>query len=651
MTLPPRPAHPTAIDSTDFTMTLADQALPAAPLTTLLTPLPLGAVSLEGAGFWGARQQLNATTIIWHCAEWMEKVGWIANFDAAAEGRLPGDRNGREFSDADVYKLVEAMSWEYGRTRNPALDASIRSIVARINRAQEPDGYLNTNFGRPGQAGRYTDLEWGHELYNYGHLLQAAVARSRTSGEDELFEIARRVADHVCSEFGPSGREAICGHPEIEVGLAEFARLTGESRYRDQAALFIERRGHGLLSDIEWGRSYFQDDIPVRDADVMRGHAVRALYLAAAAVDVAVDTDDVVLLDAMRRQWDTTVARRTYLTGGMGSHHQDEAFGSDFELPSDRAYCETCAGVALVMLSWRLLLATGETRYADMIERSLYNIVATSPAADGRAFFYSNTLHQREPGEVPRTDEQVPRAASSLRAPWFAVSCCPPNVARLLATLGNYVATSTSDGIQLHQYVPGVVSAALGNATLQLLVTTTYPREGAITVTVVETVESEATVTFRVPSWAQGATLEHDGVVRDVAPGGAEVRARFAVGDTMTLRLPVVPRFTFPDSRVDAIRGTVAVERGPEVFCVESVDLDRDVTVDNIVVDVSVPPRDAGTGVVVAGRAESFVDGTWPYAPRGSHPTVSEPIDVPLVPYHSWANRGPATMRIWLRLG
>ena len=199
----------------------------------------------------------------------------------------------------------------------------------------------------------------------------------------------------------------------------------GQSKYLTQASIFIDRRGHGTLEDIEWGRVYYQDDIPIRDADVLRGHAVRAGYLASGAVDVAVETGDDGLLAALATQWDNTVARRTYLTGGQGSHHQDEAFGDDWVLPPDRAYSETCAGVASIMFSWRLMLATGHAKYANLIERTLFNVIATSPDEPGTAFFYANTLHQRRPGNVPATDVACPRALSSLRAPWYAVSCCP----------------------------------------------------------------------------------------------------------------------------------------------------------------------------------------------------------------------------------
>src|SRR5690606_28326311 len=301
----------------------------------------------------------------------------LANFDRVAAGTTGPDRPGWSFSDSEVYKLIEALSWEFGRSGNPAADEAVRRLTARIAPAQDPDGYLNTCYGHAHQQPRYSDLEMGHELYCTGHLLQAAVARLRTTGEDELVRVARRAADHVCETFGDDGLRAVCGHPEIEIGLAELGRALCEERYLEQARLFVDRRGHGTLRDIPLGRAYFQDDVPVRKADTWRGHAVRALYLAAAAVDVAVEYDDASLLDAVRRQWAHAVARQTYLTGGMGSRHQDEAFGADWELPPDRAYCETCAGVASVMVSWRLYLATGDIRYADLIERTFLNVIAT----------------------------------------------------------------------------------------------------------------------------------------------------------------------------------------------------------------------------------------------------------------------------------
>jgi DUF1680 family protein len=253
----------------------------------------------------------------------------------------------------------------------------------------------------------------------------------------------------------------VCGHPEIELGLVELGRALGEQRYVDQALLFVDRRGHGTLGDHAFGREYYQDDVPVRDADAWRGHAVRALYLSAAAVDVAVERKDQVLLEAIARQWANTVARHTYLTGGMGSHHQDEGFGRDWVLPADRTYCETCAGVGSVMVSWRLFLATGDVRYADLIERTFFNIVATSVREDGRAFFYANTLHQRVPSPAVTDDEVSPRASSSMRAPWFDVSCCPTNLARTLATWHTYAAAIDRTGLSICQYAAATVRTTL----------------------------------------------------------------------------------------------------------------------------------------------------------------------------------------------
>ena len=425
---------------------MADRSgLPVAPHRGgALRPLGIDDVRLDG-GFWGERQRLNAETLIPHCLGWERRLGWIDNF------RDPHGERGREFADSDVYKLVEAMAWEAGRSGDAGLDGVIAEIAGEAAVAQEEDGYLNTRFGHRGRDRRYTDLEWGHELYCYGHLIQAAVARLRTRGEDRLTDVAVRAADHVCEAFGPDGNPGVCGHPEIEMALVELYRATGEQRYLDQASSFVERRGRPALADSERGRAYFQDEMPLREARAFRGHAVRALYLASGAVDVAVETGDDELLATIVRQWEHTIARRTYLTGGMGSRHADEAFGEDFELPPDRAYSETCAGVASVQLAWRLLLATGDARFADLAERTLYNVVATSPALDGSGFFYANPLHQRVPGEAPDPDAESPRAASSLRAPWFRVSCCPTNVARTLASLGGYVATTDDGGIQLHQ--------------------------------------------------------------------------------------------------------------------------------------------------------------------------------------------------------
>ncbi len=630
-----------------ITAELDAHRVPAAPAHGTLRPLGLDEVVITG-GFWHRRQEVNGTATLDHIEQWLEREGWLANFDLAAAGTLDaGNRRGREFSDSEIYKYLEAVAWEIARRGGDAgLEVRYRRLVKRVAAAQEHDGYLNTRFGRASQEPRWSDLEWGHELYNLGHLFQAAVARGRTSGIDGdlLVEVARRAADLVCDVFGPDGDQRVCGHAEVESGLAELGRLLDEPAYLQQARRFVERRGHHVLQDIEWGRSYFQDEVPIRNAEGLHGHAVRANYLAAGAVDVAVEAQDASLLQALHEQWRHTIERRTYLTGGQGSHHQDEAFGEDWELPSDRAYSETCAGIASIYFTWRLLLAESGAQYGDLIERTLFNVVETSPAEDGRSFYYANTLHQRTPGDEADPDTISPRAHSSLRAPWFEVSCCPPNTARTFASLAAYVATATNRGIQLHQYATSTVDTRLaGGAEVALDVETEYPRRGEVTVRVRRSPTEPWALSLRIPGWARGATvtirpLSGDTEQHEAQPGTFTAQRTFAEGDVVELTLPVQPRFTEPDRRIDAVRGCVAVECGPEVLALESVDLQdtdlRSSEFADLTVDTAAGFREDGGRVLV--RLEDATAGTAAW--------------VPLVRYHSWAERGPSRMRVWLPL-
>ena len=621
---------------------------PAVPRAGRLRPLGLDEVTLAG-GFWGERQETNSRATLGHIHYWLERAGWLPNFDLAAAGTLPEGRHGREFSDSEVYKYLEAVAWELGRRPDAELETLFRSVVARVAAAQEDDGYLNTQFGRPGQRPRWSDLEWGHELYCIGHLVQAAVARRRTSpdADDGLWEVALRAADLVCEVFGADGIQSVCGHAEIETALAELGRASGDDRYTEQARLFVERRGTGVLADIEWGRSYFQDDMPLREADAMRGHAVRANYLASGAADVAADRGDDELTRALARQWENTRAKRTYVTGGQGSHHQDEAFGADFELPPDRAYAETCAGIASDMLSWRLLLQDDDPRHADLMERTLLNTVLASPREDGRAFFYTNTLHQRTPGVAPDEDEVNARALASLRAPWFEVSCCPTNVARTLASMELTFATRSPEGVQIHQLGSYDVDTVLEDgSTVSLSVRSGYPYAGDVEVVFRADTGREIELAVRIPAWARTATVTEPGEQpHEVRGRRAVVRGRFRAGDTVRLDLPVEARFVTPDPRIDAVRGQVAVERGPLVLALESVDLPSG-GVGDVSVDTDTSPELTERGARVSVSRTVTRDADWPYDPAVDR--VEDLGLVDLVPYATWANRGPSSMRVWI---
>jgi DUF1680 family protein len=581
-------------------------------------------------GFWGNRQTVNAAATFGHCAMWMDRLGWTTNF--ASPGREL--RRGREFSDSEIYKLTEAMCWESARASQPA---RLKDFVQLIAGAQAEDGYLHTAFGRPGQPPRYSDLNFGHELYCAGHLLQAAVAAARTGAAPQLVDVGKKVADHICDAFADEG---FCGHPEVETALVEMFRVTGEQRYLDQAAAFVNRRGYRTLPEHEFGWQYFQDAVPMREGEVFAGHAVRALYLAAGAADVAVETSDDDLLQSVVRQFDRTLARRTYLTGGMGSRHLDESFGDDFVLPSDRAYSETCAGVATIMLAHRLLLATGDLRYGDIVDRVLHNVVAAAVGDDGRSFFYANTLHQRTAAEPFPPDREQLRFGGGGRAPWFEVSCCLNNVARLLASLGTYLATEDTFGVQIHQFTPMRIEAA----GLTLDVATAYPQGGEVTVTVTDAPPEPRTLTLRTPQWADqwaGQWADQWAAGPD-APKGV-IRRVFQPGEQLRFELPLRPRWTFPDERADALRGTAAVEVGPLVMCAESID-QQGVSLDEVQVDASIAPE---ANAVKGFRVEPVND-AWPYRSHRNRTERPDPIVVPLLPYHRWARRGPSTMRIWL---
>ncbi|MGN9909851.1 glycoside hydrolase family 127 protein [Phytohabitans sp. LJ34] len=585
--------------------------VPGANAAVALRPLPMPASRLAG-GFWAPRLAANHAAIpVVH--ERLVAAGHIRNLRIAA-GAETGVVEGAAFRDSDVYKWLEAVAWA-------GLDAG--ELPRTVAAAQRPDGYLNSVIQvRGGEP--YTQLWMSHEHYCAGHLFQAAVAAARTSGDTTLLDVATRLADHLAATFGPHGRTELDGHPLVEMALVELHRQTCEPRYLDLARHFVDTRGYGRATKPGFDPSpygdpgHYADAEPVRAAGTLSGHAVRAVYFAAGATDVAIETGDAALLAAVRRQFDNVARRKQHVTGGVGSRWDGEAFGDDDELPPDRAYAESCAAIGMLQWAWRLLLATGEAEYADQIERLLYNAVLPAVSLAGDEFFYVNTLHRRT-GARP----DVQRAPANGRRPWFNCACCPPNLLRTLASLPAYLATGTGDGLQIHQYAPG----SLSSGALAVDVDTAYPWDERVVLTVRAAPPGEVELALRVPAWAEGSTLDGEPVA---AGGYARLRQVFRPGDRLVLELPMPPRLIRPDDRVDALRGCVAVARGPLVYAIEQPDQPEGVTLEDIRLDAGAPIRAENRPELLGGV------------------TVLRTGDTTLIPYFAWANRGPHAMRVWI---
>ncbi|GAA0336374.1 glycoside hydrolase family 127 protein [Actinoallomurus spadix] len=581
-----------------------------------LRPLDLGQVRLHPDGLLGRWWRRNATATLPHCVDRLHRSGNLANLRAAA-GESEDDFRGMWFADSDVYKTLEAAAWRLaspmpgdGATSRlapstpgddaashlasspPGDDAGLRAFVADttalLARAQRPDGYLNSYFTLVEPDQRWRKPDWSHELYCAGHLIQAAVAAGRAGVSDELVRLARRLADLLVERFGPGGVEEVCGHPEIETALVELYRLTGHRPYLDLAARFVDLRGRGLLRPGPFGARYFQDHVPPREAREVAGHAVRQLYLLAGVVDVAVETGDEELLAAAERLWEDAFRTRTYVTGAHGSRHRDEAYGSPYELPPDRAYGETCAAIASVQYNWRLLLATGRARYADEMERALYNAVAVAVSDDGTRFFYSNPLQVRT-GHAEAGEEGAVH-----RLPWYTCACCPPNIARLMASLPAYLATGDDDGLRIHLYGAATVDATVRGAPVQVAMRTDYPWQGRVELTV--TAEGARaggpwTLALRVPAWCAAYSVLVDGepVRLEAVDGYLHLTRDWASGTTLVLDLDMPARYVTAHPRVDAVRGCVALTRGPLVYCLEEADLPAGVVLEDLRLDLEVP--------------------------------------------------------------
>lgn len=602
-----------------------------------LRPVPIGGVRLEDE-FWAPRLRTLIEVTLPTQYELLEETGRIDNFRRAA-GKIEGPFRGLVFNDSDVYKWVEAAQWALAYEFDPKLKELVDRTVAEIIAAQDEDGYLNTFFTFERRKERWTNLRDLHEMYCAGHLFQAAVARHRSTGESDLLDAAVRFADRIYEVFGPGRREGVDGHPEVEMALVELYREVGRREYLELAQLLIERRGRGLIG----GSPYHLDHVPFKQMDEITGHAVRALYLCCGATDVYMESGDRGLIEALERLWYDLVARKMYVTGGVGSRYEGEAIGEAYELPNERAYAETCAAVANAMWNWRMLLTTGEARFADIMELALYNGALAGISLSGDRYFYVNPLADR---------------GRHRRQRWFECACCPPNIARLIAYVPGMLYAKARESIYVVLYAASRARIELESGHVELVQRTRYPWEGLIEVEVRPRGIDEFSLFLRLPSWAREARAKVNGCSVEGGRAGAflELRRRWSEGDVVRLELDMGPTLLESHPWVSYNVCRAAIRYGPLIYCLEQVDNTHDVwslALKDEGLKAEWKPELLGGVVAVSGRALALDISGWRgklYAPLGEVKVPTREIEFTAIPYYAWANRGSGPMSVWIQL-
>jgi DUF1680 family protein len=604
-----------------------------------LRPLPYSAVRLTD-GFWASWRATNREQALSYGWQKLNESGVISNFEIAA-GRRHGAFQNMRFADSDLYKWLEAAAYELGTDGDPELQRRVDEAIELVAAAQMGDGYIDTFYQLGDIEARWTNLRQDHELYCAGHQFQAAVAHYRATGKRSLLDVSCRFADHIDSVFGPKGRRGTPGHPEVEMGLVELFRATGERRYLQLAQFFVDERGQGVIG----GQPYHQDHAPVREASEMAGHAVRQLYLMSGLADLFTETGEQPLMVAMERLWEDMTLGKMSITGGVGARYDRESFGESYELPNDRCYNETCAQIASFMWNWRMVLATGEARFADLMEWTLYNGIISGVSMDGKRYFYPNPLMSR--GQVERSE-------------WFACACCPPNVMRTLAWLHNAFATTSPEGLQIHLYDQAEIDCALPAAgALTVRMETDYPWSGNVRLTVTRTSDKVWCLSLRIPGWCNGARYRIGREENGRVVGGSylELRRHWSAGDVVELDLPMEPVFHEAHPYVEPGRGCVALSRGPLVYCLEGGDQDPSVSVLDVAVDpattVEVENQENLLGGVstLSFGAYHIDRSEWKnvlYRSWRARETKSTPVRLKAIPYYAWANRNRVPMTVWI---
>ncbi|MEM2351610.1 MAG: glycoside hydrolase family 127 protein [Thermoproteota archaeon] len=604
-----------------------------------LKPVPLTNVKLKDA-FWAPRIELLLTSTLPVIYNKLEESGALDNFRRIL-GKVQTEFKGYVFADEHVYKWLEAAAWLLSYKHNYELEVKVKEVIELVKAVQEPDGYVNTRFyGKPEE--RYKNLKWSHELYVGGHMIQAAIACKRTGICEKLFNVATKYAEHLCNTFGPGRLEMPDGHPEIEIALLELYREIRDKRLLELAEFFIELRGKGKLD----GWSYFVDNKPFKQLNEAPpgAHAVRFLYLTTGATDLYLEIGSKDLWEALNRLWLDVVNKKMYITGGVGSRHDGEAIGEAYELPNDRAYSETCASIANIMWNYRLLLATGEAKYADIMELTLYNSALSGISLDGKLFFYVNPLADR---------------GKHRRQPWFPCPCCPPNIARLLASLPGYFYNTSIDGIWINLYASSEAGIEFKGKKIKIEQVTNYPWEGRILIKVYPEVEDEFAIYFRIPGWAEKAKVYINEKLLDmpIRPSTyLRIERLWREGDIVKLDIEMPIKLFTSNPMVIHNTSKVAIERGPLIYCLEQAD-NPGVDVWNIALTTESTLKAVfepsllngvmvieGTGYVLEYDAQRL------YTDLGKFSLRAKKTKFRAIPYYAWSNREPGPMSVWIPL-
>lgn len=570
--------------------------------------------------FWSPRLAKHISATLPVCIDQIEnQTGRIRNFENAAKGE--GEHSGIFFDDSDVYKALEGIAYSLINNPNPELEKKADEWIDKFAAAQQPDGYINTFYTLTGLDKRWTNMD-KHEMYCAGHMTEAGVAYYKATGKRKLLDVCIRMADHMMTQFGPDKRHWVPGHEEIELALVKLYEVTQEEKYLDFANWLIEERGHGhgtMGGEGEWNPYYYQDEMPVREMTDIAGHAVRCMYLYCGMADVAALKKDTGYIKALDRLWDDVVLRNMYITGGIGSSRHNEGFTEDYDLPNLDAYCETCASVGMVYWNQRMNQFTGDSKYIDVLERSMYNGALAGISLAGDRFFYVNPLESK--GEHHRQA-------------WYGCACCPSQISRFLPSIGNYIYGTSDKAIWVNLYMGNTTEVPTDKGNIVLKQETSYPWSGQVQLTVSTSSPLKKEIRMRIPGWCKQYTLAVNG--KQVSPaiekGYAVLDNEWKSGDIITLDMAMPVEMVEADSRVKENIGKRAIQRGPLVYCMEETDNKQGF--DKLAVSAAT--------TFTEGFDANLLDGVVAIQAANGNENIR------LVPYYTWDNRDAGKMKVWI---